>query len=186
MDGQVALRVFFAVLLAFSLTNKARRPLRFVAGVREYGLARGRRVPAVALLIGVAEAALVVSLAVVPGRVPWLATAALLSVFTAAQAWSIGRGREHACHCFGDDERVGPVSLLRSLVLGLAALFVFAVGSPFLAITAVDPGIGTLAYVAAGLGAALLASDYSIRAFGRRPRRTAPDSVSLGAEPGRE
>lgn len=171
MDGQVALRAFFATLFVLSLTSKARRPPRFVAGVREYGLAPDRLVPVIALLIGMAEAALVVSLLVVPGPVPWLGTVALLSVFAAAQAWSIGRGRKHACHCFWGDELVGLLSLGRSLVLGLAALVVLGVGSPLRAVGADDPGIGTLAYVAAGLAAAFFASAGSISGLRRRSHR---------------
>jgi hypothetical protein len=49
-------------------------------------------------------------------------TITLFCVFSGAQAWSLSRGGTHSCHCFGTHERIGVISLGRSLALALIAI----------------------------------------------------------------
>lgn len=179
MDWQLALRVFYASLFALSAMSKALHPTYFVAGVREYGLLPAQLVATGASVVVLTETVLPIVLVVVPGPLPWVATIAALSTFTLAQAWSVGRGREHACHCFGGDEPVGVRSLGRTLALALVALAapVFAVRLD--PVGSVDPTPGDwLAYLVAVLTAAYLASSGTI--LGRFRGRTSDRAPRLG------
>lgn len=122
IDAQVALRMFYASLFAISAASKTRHPARFVAGVGDYGLVAPRLVPVSAAAVAGSEVMVAFGLVTVGGPAPWIGTTGLLALFAAAQAWSIGRGRSHPCHCFGGEEPIGPVSFGRTIALVLVAL----------------------------------------------------------------
>lgn len=122
IDGQVVLRAFYATLFGISAASKARHPARFVLGIADYGLVARELVPIVAALVVGAEGFLVLVFLVVAGPAPWIGTIGILALFSAAQARSIGRGRMHPCHCFGDEEPIGVLSISRTLALMLMAL----------------------------------------------------------------
>jgi uncharacterized membrane protein YphA (DoxX/SURF4 family) len=114
-------RAFFVWLFGLSVVSKVRRPRSFAQGVADYGVPR-RLVRILAPAVVGAETALVAGFLFIDGFAPWVGAFLILGVFSAAQAWSWARGAEHACHCFGADEAIGPMSIGRSLVLALLAL----------------------------------------------------------------
>lgn len=111
-------------------------------GPRPLGVT-ARRVLAIAVLAG--ETAVVASMSAaaavalagsVPAMVRWafVASGALLVVFSAAQAVALARGRSGSCACFGSSATLGPVGVARTVLLVAVA-----------AVGAVTPQLGPAA-----------------------------------------
>lgn len=119
------------VVFVVSATSKARAWREFAGSLRPLGIVPDHLVPAVAVAVTAAEAAVAAGLGwtwaatarLVPA-VPWVAvgsllgTGALLGVFTVGIALALRRGATARCACFGAAEQVlGPRHLVRNAVL---------------------------------------------------------------------
>lgn len=112
-----------AAVLGVAAASKLRSPRSAAAGLATFGFAASIRLPAVFTLAAL-EAALAAGVAAGSDAAAYGA-AALLGVFAAVVGSALARGAGGApCGCFGARSRVGPVSLVRNLVLagGLAAV----------------------------------------------------------------
>lgn len=119
--------VLAAVFLVAALTKALDRPA-FARALEQFGVP-GAAVPALAVLVPLAE--LAVAVALIPlATTPVSAVAALilLGVFTAAVASVLVRGQEAECHCFGSvtAQPVGVPTLVRNA--GLLAIAAVVVG----------------------------------------------------------
>ena len=128
----VLLVIRLAIAALFLVAGLAK--LADAAGTRqaivEFGLPDVFARPA-AVLLPWAEVAIAVALIPVSSS-GWGAGAALilLSVFTAAIAVNLVRGRTPACHCFGQIHArpIGPLTLVRNGVFAVAAAFLVSLG----------------------------------------------------------
>ncbi|MGD9587842.1 MAG: MauE/DoxX family redox-associated membrane protein [Pyrinomonadaceae bacterium] len=114
--------VLFAVFAISAITKFLDRPGTEKA-VREFGVPEKLAKP-ITFLLPAAELAIAVSLLFVASfRVGAVAGTALLVAFIAAMAWQIRQGRAPDCHCFGQlhSEPVGPTSVIRNVILAVAA-----------------------------------------------------------------
>ncbi|MBE1491063.1 MauE/DoxX family redox-associated membrane protein [Plantactinospora soyae] len=108
---------------------KARDPVGFIRGVRDYRLVPDRLGPVVA--VGVLCAELVVGMALLAGMMlAWAAAGAVALglVFTAAIAVNLRRRRPLPCYCFGPGESISARSLVRAAALVIAAAAVLSAG----------------------------------------------------------
>ncbi len=142
----VALSLALALLLLVSAGMKLASGPAGRAALATYGI-RGEPLASVAwAALGAIEAGLAVGLAAGAEGAAW-ATAALFTVFTAAQAAALMRGRGGApCGCFGARGRIGRASIGRAALLATAAAVL-----PLLERRA----LSTEEWLAIGLGAAL-------------------------------
>ena len=117
----VALSLALALVLLFSAGMKLASGPAGRAALATYGI-RGEPLASVAwAALGAIEAGLAVCLAVGAEGAAW-ATAALFTVFCAAQAAVLMQGRAGApCACFGTKGRVGRASIARAGLLAVAA-----------------------------------------------------------------
>lgn len=126
----VGARYLLACVFLISFVGKVRGHARYA----EYVTATGRlmprpvlaRVPArvVAPAVVVAEAAIVILLAVPATVLPGLVLSCLLlAVFAGATAAALRRGDHAPCHCFGSSQRaVGVGHVVRNVLLALVAV----------------------------------------------------------------
>ncbi len=118
----IGLRTILAAVFAVAFVSKTHSRAafaEFAATLADFGWLRGRRRHVVALAVPVAEAALVVLLAIPATVMAGFAMAfAMLMVFTGV-TWREGAaGRPVRCRCFGGGSaRIGPAQLARNLVL---------------------------------------------------------------------
>ncbi|MDQ3571820.1 MAG: TlpA family protein disulfide reductase [Actinomycetota bacterium] len=118
--------------------------------------------PAVALLLPLAEIAVAISL-IPPGTARWgaLAGLVLLAGFMAGIGNALRRGRTPDCHCFGQlhSAPAGRSTLARNAVLGVLAAVVLLEGpGPSLSAWISDRTAAELAAVSAAIAALLLAA----------------------------
>ena len=97
----LAIRVLLSLVFLTAAVGKIRHRLAFQGVVANYRLVPEFAVPAFALLLPLAEAAVAGALLFVPPYWPELAAAVLLMTFAAAMAINLRRGRRHIdCGCF--------------------------------------------------------------------------------------
>ena len=122
-------RTTLGLTLLVSGLGKLRDLDGVVIGVLRYEIGPPRTMRRLAPLLPMAELLLAVLL-LVGFAVRWAAVGAslLLAVFAMAVIVNLRRDRPIACHCYGAsaDERIGAVTLLRLLVLGVAGVVVAA------------------------------------------------------------
>lgn len=95
--------------------------------VRNFG-APDSLAPALSIVLPIVELAIAAGLLFVDTtRASALAALLVLAIFVAAIGVNLARGRTHDCHCFGQlySRPLGWPTLLRNLIFGLAAAFVF-------------------------------------------------------------
>jgi uncharacterized membrane protein YphA (DoxX/SURF4 family) len=170
MDAQVLLRVFYASLLAMSTWTKVRHPRAFAAGIADYGLVPVALTAPAAWIVAGTEGVLGLALLTVDGPLPWIGTCLVLAAFSSAQVFNMGRGKSHACHCFGNSERIGTVSVTRALILTLISLAMVTVVSDQVALTSerIESPLTLVAVAAAGAIARLDAIVGRLRRAARR------------------
>ncbi len=117
----MALRLALAAVLLISALGKLRDPARFAGDIGRYRLLPATAVvPAVGLLIA-AESAAVGLLVIGSPAGFWLASA-LFVVFGVAVGSALGRRLAIPCGCFGGDDVVSLVAVVRVALLLLVAL----------------------------------------------------------------
>jgi methylamine utilization protein MauE len=140
------LQVLLGAVLLLAAAGKARAGGSAREALRSYGIEDARLRTAAWVAAIAAEVALAVAVLVTVDAA--FAAAALLAAFAVAQTVAIARGRAGApCGCFGGRGRIGPWGVARTTALAAA----FA-ALPFLP----DTGLSTDAWLALGLGIALL------------------------------
>ncbi len=123
----MALRLALAAVLLVSALGKLRDPDRFAGDIGRYQLLpTAAAVPAAWFLIA-AESAAVGLLVIGSPAGFWLASA-LLVVFGVAVGSAIGRRLAIPCGCFGGDDVVSPVAVVRIALLLLVALAGVGIG----------------------------------------------------------
>src|SRR4051812_26927601 len=145
---EIVLRVGLAVVLAGAAVAKLTSPRASIAALSSFGFGDGPLRPlAWAALIAV-ELALAVAVALGSDAAAY-AAAGLMAMFGALTVAALLRGRAGApCACFGPRSTVSWLGVLRNLALAVA----------FAAVPSVDSvSIGTQAWLAIGIGVALLA-----------------------------
>jgi methylamine utilization protein MauE len=159
--GEIALRTVLAVVFAVAFVSKVRSRAafgRFARTLDGFGLLRGRRRTAAALVVPAAEAALLVLLGL-PGTAlaGFAAALTVLAVFTGAVGWELAAGRTVRCRCFGGGaERIGATQIVRNLVLlGCAAAGVV--------LSVTSRGDASAWALVLAVGGALLAAAFIVR-----------------------
>jgi len=152
---QIGVRCLLFVVFAASVVGKARSRESFRSFARSLGdleMMPASALGPAALTLTAAEAVICVLLAPEPTyRLGLLLAAILLGVFAGAIGWTVRRGVQASCHCFGAAGRsLGTVHVVRNVVLAAAAIAAL-VGSP----GNVDL-VGAALALASGVVAALL------------------------------
>ena len=121
---EAAARIALAAVLAVAVAAKLREPARAAEGMRTFGFDSSRaRLAALGSVIAV-ESALALAVALGSDEAAYLA-AAVMALFAATLGSALLRGKAGApCACFGSGSTVGPLAIVRNLLLaaGFAAL----------------------------------------------------------------
>jgi len=136
----LAIRVLMALVFLAAASGKIRHRLAFQGVVINYRLMPQIAVPAFALFLPLAEAAVAAALLVAPSPWPEAGAAALLMLFAAAMAINLGRGRRHIdCGCFQSAFKQTLSWILVARNAGLASMLAVPAVVPVGALP--DPGV---------------------------------------------
>jgi uncharacterized membrane protein YphA (DoxX/SURF4 family) len=117
-------RLILAGVFVYSGYVKLREPLQFAVAISGYKLVPENLIFPMAKYLPWME--IILGLAVLAGwkiRYFSAATAALLFFFIAVLAITISRGIEANCGCFGLDEKISPLTILRDSLFLIPALY---------------------------------------------------------------
>jgi uncharacterized membrane protein YphA (DoxX/SURF4 family) len=117
-------RLILAGVFIYSGYVKVQEPLQFAVAISGYQLVPENLIFPMARFLPWAE--IVLGLAILIGwkvRYFSAATVALLFFFIAVLAITISRGIEANCGCFGLDERISPLTILRDSLFLIPALY---------------------------------------------------------------
>ena len=117
-------RLILAGVFIYSGYVKVQEPLQFAVAISGYKLVPEHLIFPLAKFLPWAE--IVLGLAILIGwkiRYFSAATAALLLFFIAVLAITVSRGIEANCGCFGLDERISPLTILRDSLFLIPALY---------------------------------------------------------------
>jgi hypothetical protein len=130
----VACRLYILVVLAAAVLGKASSPAAFRMTLAGLPWLPERAAGAAALALIVAEAAILVAVAIAPSA-GMAAALAMFALFWLAILAALAARRPMVCNCFGGGARpVSPLDLVRNLVMaGACAFFLLAPPPPGLA-----------------------------------------------------
>jgi len=117
-------RLILAGVFIYSGYVKVQEPLQFAVAISGYKLVPEHLIFPLAKFLPWAE--IVLGLAILIGwkiRYFSAATAALLLFFIAVLAITVSRGIEANCGCFGLDERISPLTILRDSLFLIPAVY---------------------------------------------------------------
>ena len=126
----VILRSTLLLIFAFAAFAKLRDLRAMARTLTQFGVPQPWTRPASYVVAGSELLVAAALLPVATARYAALAALALLILFTAAVSYNLARGRKPACNCFGEisSRPIGPSTVVRNLVLGVAAALIVANG----------------------------------------------------------